>query len=177
MSLGERIEERMKALRLSQAELARRANVPQTTMNGLIRGKSRTTPHLIRIAQVLETTPAFLMGETDDPRAEFPASVLTREEQEWVNLLRRMKPIDRKTAIMSAKMRLEPELLDRIMNEDYWEQRQAERDEFNEIEYLQCVSEDLTEDEVIERLRQQAARSGQPVDEDMIRRIKARAKQ
>lgn len=127
MSLGERIEERMQALGLSQAELARRANVPQTTMNGLIRGSSRTTPHLIRIARVLETTPAFLMGETDDPRAEFPAPVLTREELEWVNLLRRMKPIDRKTAILSAKIRLEPSVLDRIIDEDYWEEEAAWR--------------------------------------------------
>lgn len=127
MSLGERIEERLKVLRLSQAELARRADVPQTTMNGLIRGNSRTTPHLIRIARELETTPAFLMGETDDPRAEFPAPVLTREELEWVNLLRRMKPIDRKTAILSAKLRLEPSVLDRIINEDYWDEQEELR--------------------------------------------------
>ncbi len=127
MSLGERIEERLKVLRLSQAELARRADVPQTTMNGLVRGSSRTTPHLIRIARELETTPAFLMGETDDPRAEFPAPVLTREELEWVNLLRRMKPIDRKTAILSAKLRLEPSVLDRIINEDYWEEQQEQK--------------------------------------------------
>lgn len=70
--LGARIEERRKAIGLSQSELARRARVPQTTMNGLIHGSQRSTPHLIRIAQALQTSPAFLTGETDDPDAGAP---------------------------------------------------------------------------------------------------------
>jgi transcriptional regulator with XRE-family HTH domain len=128
MSLGERIEERLKALGLSQAELARRADVPQTTMNSLIRGNARTTPHLIRIARELQTTPAFLMGETDDPRAEFPAPVFTAEELEWIYLLRRMKPMDRRTAIEVARWRIIPNDIDRLINEDYWDEQADEID-------------------------------------------------
>lgn len=96
MSLGARIEERLMILGLTQAELARRAKVPQTTMNSLIRGKSRTTPHLIRIARELETTPAYLMGETDDPRAEFPAFTLSAEEREIIEHLRALDPSETK---------------------------------------------------------------------------------
>lgn len=94
MTLGGRIEGRLKALDLSQAELARRARVPQTTMNGLIRGNSRTTPHLIRIAQALETTAAYLMGETDDPTAEFSEMVLSADEQELIRTYREMQDGD-----------------------------------------------------------------------------------
>ncbi len=90
MRLGIRIEERLKALKLSQAELARRAGVPQTTVNSLVRGDSRTSPHLIRIAQELQTTPAYLSGATDDPSAELPEFVLTAHERRWIEALRRM---------------------------------------------------------------------------------------
>jgi|JI8StandDraft_2_1071088.scaffolds.fasta_scaffold03152_7 transcriptional regulator with XRE-family HTH domain len=128
MSLGERIEERLLALGLSQAELARRADVPQTTMNSLIRGKARTTPHLIRIARELETTPAFLMGETNDPRAEFPAPVFTQEELDWVYTLRRMQPLHRSITLQVAKLRIVPNDLDRLINEEYWEEEREKHE-------------------------------------------------
>lgn len=103
MTLGERIEERLKVLSLSQAELARRANVPQTTMNSLVRGKARTTPHLIRIARELRTTPAYLMGETDNPRAEFHTLDLTNAEMEWIKTIRRLEPKDRSSLLQIAR--------------------------------------------------------------------------
>jgi phage repressor protein C with HTH and peptisase S24 domain len=52
---------------MSQSELARRVALGQTTINSLIRGDSRTSRHLHRIARELGTTPAYLTGETDDP--------------------------------------------------------------------------------------------------------------
>jgi phage repressor protein C with HTH and peptisase S24 domain len=67
MSMGERIEERLRALDISQAELARRVGVKQPTINALIRGGSTGSKHLHRIAAELETSPAWLAGETDDP--------------------------------------------------------------------------------------------------------------
>lgn len=102
MTLGGRIEARLKALDLSQAELARRARVPQTTMNGLIRGNSRTTPHLIRIAQALETTAAYLMGETDDPKAEFSEMVLSTDEQELIRMYRNISDTDQQLVRFTA---------------------------------------------------------------------------
>jgi transcriptional regulator with XRE-family HTH domain len=86
VSLGERIEARRKAVGIpSQAELARRAGIPQTTMNGLINRPYRWSPHLPRIAQVLQTTVEHLAGETDDPDGEVPAGPLLGADQlEWL---------------------------------------------------------------------------------------------
>jgi transcriptional regulator with XRE-family HTH domain len=51
---------------MSQAELARRVGISQPAINALIRGASRSSTHLHRIARELDTTPAYLTGEIDD---------------------------------------------------------------------------------------------------------------
>lgn len=107
MELGPRIEARLRMLGLSQAELARRARIPQTTVNGLIRGHSRSTPHLIRIARELKTTPAYLTGETNDPDAELPEFLLTADERAWIGQLRDLEPGDRE-AILHLTQKLAP---------------------------------------------------------------------
>jgi transcriptional regulator with XRE-family HTH domain len=103
MQIGVRIEERLKALGLSQAELARRTNIPQTTINGLVRGSSRSSPHLVKIARELQTTPAYLTGEVDDPAAEFPEFPLTSPERQWVELLRGMDSETRSAMLRISK--------------------------------------------------------------------------
>jgi transcriptional regulator with XRE-family HTH domain len=72
MTVGERIDERLKAIGISQAELARRVGVGQSTINGLIRGESRGSKHLHVIARTLRTSPAYLIGETEDPAPDAP---------------------------------------------------------------------------------------------------------
>lgn len=67
MTLGARIEERRKAIGITQAELARRVGVRQSTMNSLIKGDSRTSRSLFQIARELRTTPDYLLGKIDDP--------------------------------------------------------------------------------------------------------------
>lgn len=67
MMVGERIKERLASEGMSQAELARRVQLSQPAINGLIRGASRSSTHLHRIARALNTTPAYLSGEIDDP--------------------------------------------------------------------------------------------------------------
>ncbi|MBY9062454.1 helix-turn-helix domain-containing protein [Sphingomonas yunnanensis] len=67
MTLGARIEQRRKQLKISQAELARRVGVRQSTINSLINGSSRSSRSIVQIARELQTTPAFLYGEIDDP--------------------------------------------------------------------------------------------------------------
>lgn len=67
VTLGARIEERRREIGISQAELARRVGVRQSTMNSLIKGDSRTTRSLLKIARELRTTPAYLTGEVDNP--------------------------------------------------------------------------------------------------------------
>ena len=73
MTIGERIELRRKAIGIkSQAELARRAGVGQSTLSGLIRKPYRWSPYLVGIARELQTTVEFLTGATDDPDAGAP---------------------------------------------------------------------------------------------------------
>jgi transcriptional regulator with XRE-family HTH domain len=101
--LAERIKERLKYLEISQSELARRARVPQTTLNGLVNGGARTTPHLIRIAQALETTPAYLVGETDDPANEGADVSLSDEEACLVTLFRELPSAQQKVLLDVAR--------------------------------------------------------------------------
>lgn len=103
MSLGGRIELRLGELGMTQAELSRRARVPQTTLNSLIKRGSRTSPHLLAIARELRTTAAFLTGETDDPNADFPEENLTAEERDWIDCLRAATPADRKALAQLAR--------------------------------------------------------------------------
>ena len=67
MTLGPRIQRRLDEIGISQAELARRVGIRQSTLNSLIKGDSRTSRSLLKIARELRTTPSFLIGESDDP--------------------------------------------------------------------------------------------------------------
>lgn len=67
MGIGARIEQRRKLVGISQAELARRVGVRQSTLHSLISGKSRSTRSMRELARELGTTLEYLMGETDDP--------------------------------------------------------------------------------------------------------------
>jgi transcriptional regulator with XRE-family HTH domain len=164
MTLGKRIEAQMLALGLSQAELARRAAVPQTTMNGLIRGSSRTTPHLIRIAHVLDTTPAYLMGETDNPKAQYAEVSLSAAELDLIRMYREIDIGGRSIVEVMARKLYELSIREKIEQADH-------PDEFDKMTYLQCIAEELTPEEKVSRIRERAKRLGEPVDETMIRRI------
>lgn len=67
MIVMERLAERMRHFGLSQAELARRVGITQQAVGKLVNGSSRSSPHIGKIAQVLETTPAYLVGQVADP--------------------------------------------------------------------------------------------------------------
>lgn len=69
---GQRVQERMEAAGLSQAELARRVGVSQPTINNLINRSKKGSAHLHKVARELGTTPAYLTRETDDPNSDFP---------------------------------------------------------------------------------------------------------
>lgn len=62
----------MAELRISQSELARRIGVSQQTIARLVSGNTYGSKHLHRIARELLTTPAYLVGETDDPDENAP---------------------------------------------------------------------------------------------------------
>lgn len=78
MSLAERLADRMKELRVSQAELARRVGISQPSINAIYSGDTQNSKHLRSIAIALETTEAWLLGETDDP-TEGAVTALDRE--------------------------------------------------------------------------------------------------
>ena len=101
MSLGARIEQRRQAVGISQAELARRVGVRQSTLNSLIRGDSRTSRSLLKIARELQTTAAFLTGETDDPAGEGPQ--LSSASNEMLGLFERLAPADQKALLQLAR--------------------------------------------------------------------------
>lgn len=72
MIVSERVAERMKRLGLSQSELARRVGVAQPTIYKLLRSNKIGSKHLHRIARELQTSPAYLEGEIDDPDKDAP---------------------------------------------------------------------------------------------------------
>lgn len=101
MTTGDRIRRRLLELGLSQSELARRVELTQPTINALIRGSSRSSAYLHRIARELRTTSAYLAGETDDPASDDPDfDPLTGDETELLDLFRGLEKKEQ-TAIMT----------------------------------------------------------------------------
>lgn len=57
---------------VSQSQLARRIGVTQQTISKLVTDDRTGSKHIHKIARELLTTPAYLMGEIDDPDADAP---------------------------------------------------------------------------------------------------------
>uniref|UniRef100_A0A6M3XIM5 Putative DNA binding, helix-turn-helix domain containing protein n=1 Tax=viral metagenome TaxID=1070528 RepID=A0A6M3XIM5_9ZZZZ len=77
----------MEALGLSQSALGREVGVSQQTIHKLIVGQSRSSGRIGKIARVLQTTPDYLEGETDDPHANAPLPAPPREDVVQVAML------------------------------------------------------------------------------------------
>lgn len=89
--------------RISQAELARRVGLQQSSINLLYNGKSQGSTKLNRIARELRTTPEFLEGLTDDPSEDFVGDYLTEDERDWVEILRRIGQKERAPLLAMAR--------------------------------------------------------------------------
>lgn len=83
---GLRLSEAMARQQLSQSELARRVGVSQATISRALKGKLYSTGKLVPIAREVGVTPAFLVGESDDPGSEAAAAApqLDAEQRELV---------------------------------------------------------------------------------------------
>lgn len=104
MQVGERIKERLQAVRMTQSELARRTKLTQGTIGGLIIGKARSSAYLHLIARALQTTPAYLAGETNDPTADVPDAIpLSSEAQELFDHFDALSPADRRALLQVAR--------------------------------------------------------------------------
>jgi transcriptional regulator with XRE-family HTH domain len=75
--LGDRVRKARKAIRLSQAELAKRIGVEQSTITETESGHIRRPKKLRELARELLVSEAWLLGEVEDPLA--PASQLYRQ--------------------------------------------------------------------------------------------------
>jgi transcriptional regulator with XRE-family HTH domain len=93
--IGARIQERLRKLNISQAELGRRVGLTQPAIANLIHRNKTGTSHLHRIARELGTTPAYLAGETDDPDHNAPDTPpLSADEHRLVTIYRRLPTKD-----------------------------------------------------------------------------------
>lgn len=64
--VGARLEKLIQDRRTSQSALARELGISQPTIGRLISGDTRETGKIIELARALQTTPEYLIGETDD---------------------------------------------------------------------------------------------------------------
>ena len=67
-----RLRELREELGISQSELARRSSTSQQTINRLEADLTDNPRNILAIARALNTTPEYLMGESDDPSGREP---------------------------------------------------------------------------------------------------------
>ena len=68
--VSERFVERREAAGLSQSALARIVGIGQSSVNRIETGETRSPRNLRELAKAIQTTPEYLLGETDDPSAK-----------------------------------------------------------------------------------------------------------
>lgn len=68
MSIGQRIRDKRKDLKLSRVELSRVVGISSTAMQKIEDGRTKNPKHLIKIASVLQVNPAWLQfgGNIDE---------------------------------------------------------------------------------------------------------------
>lgn len=109
MSLGERIAARLAAIGISQAELARQVGITQGAISQLVKGGSRGSVHLHKIARALHTTTAYLESETDDPSAELPSEPsLLQDEAALLEHYRQLQPADQRAVRHIVESMIKP---------------------------------------------------------------------
>jgi phage repressor protein C with HTH and peptisase S24 domain len=77
MTVGDRILERMKAVGLNQADIARAIGVSPQAVSKMVKGETNQPQRLYQIARTLKTSPEYLLGETDDPAPRMGEQRLT----------------------------------------------------------------------------------------------------
>ena len=77
MTVGERIKERRNKLRLSQSQLAFKIDSDTTYISRWETGRARVSQkYILKLAQALETSTDYLLGETDDPTPVAPVKAM-----------------------------------------------------------------------------------------------------
>ncbi len=70
----------MEAVGLNQSALAREVGISQQTIHKIIRGQVRTSGRISKIARALQTSPAYLEGDVDDPNEGAPPILPDRDD-------------------------------------------------------------------------------------------------
>lgn len=65
-----RLQEARLSRRLSQSELARISEVPQSTISSYEKGRQYTPDNLVKLAKALKVTSDYLLGLVDKPEAK-----------------------------------------------------------------------------------------------------------
>ncbi|WP_126665621.1 helix-turn-helix domain-containing protein [Croceibacterium ferulae] len=79
---------KMKALHLSQGELARRVGCSGASMSKIVQGETKQSRLLPAIARELGVSVAYLVGETDEAVLGLCAGILSPEESYFITQLR-----------------------------------------------------------------------------------------
>lgn len=83
MSLADKVRTRREELGLNQTELANKMGYKsRVSINKIEKGREVSQKIIVRLAEALDVTPAYLMGWEDSPeeQAEYEASILMDEE-------------------------------------------------------------------------------------------------
>ena len=95
----------MKAVGLTQAGLGRAVGLSQQSIHALITRNKTGSKHLHVIAGALRTTPAFLVGEVDDPDSDGPdAADLSPEARELLECYLALDKRDREALLRHAML-------------------------------------------------------------------------
>lgn len=110
MKLGDKVKKRREELGLSQEELAFKMGYKsRTSINKIEKGRAISQKIIYRLSEVLEVTPAYLMGWEEEPIQEQRKEAaqmgsLTREEieKELMSLVSKMKPEQKQRVLLEA---------------------------------------------------------------------------
>lgn len=87
MVIADRLRQRMQKRGMSQSEMARRLGVTQGTIAHLVNGRTTNSVHLPAIAAALDTTVAYLNGDTDNPTEGAPIPMSKEDMAEELGLI------------------------------------------------------------------------------------------
>lgn len=123
MELADRAKKRRLELGLSQEEVAKRMGYSsRTSINKIENGRQITQKIIVRLADALETTPAYLMGWTDDefeienrPDAltenleENVKYILENEDKELINVYKKLITNENLVLLIKKASKLSPQ--------------------------------------------------------------------
>lgn len=103
MTIGERIKQRRKELRMSADKLGEILGKDRSTIFRYEKGDIENLPLdiLKPIATALSTTPQYLMGWSDDKKTTAPDSAQTEGEKMWMELYHKLSEQTREVLITS----------------------------------------------------------------------------